>query len=119
MLARIILRLFINAVALWVAAWALRGIQLSGEFWEVLLVALVFGLVNALIRPVFLLLSLPLLILTLGLFTLAINAFMLMLTAVLTTSLEVAGFWTALWGSILISLVSFALSSLVGEPAKG
>ncbi len=115
MLGKVVIRLFINAVALWAAAEVVRGIELTGEFWGVLLVALLFGLVNALIRPVMLLLSLPLLILTLGLLTIVINALMLMLTAALTGNLNIAGFWPALWGSILISLVSFVLSAVIRE----
>ncbi len=111
----LIIRLFVNAVALWVAAQLVGGIDLPGEFWPVLLVAAVFGIVNALIRPVLILLSLPFLILTLGLFTLVINALMLMLTAALIAPLSVASFWSALLGSILISLVSFLFSVLLPE----
>jgi putative membrane protein len=111
----LIIRLFVNAVALWVAARLVNGIELAGEFWPILLVAAVFGLLNALIKPFVLLLSLPFLILTLGLFTLVVNALMLMLTAALVDALSVAGFWSALWGSILISLVSFLFSVLLPE----
>jgi putative membrane protein len=111
----LIIRLFVNAVALWVAARLVGGIDLVGEFWPILLVAAVFGIVNALIRPVMLLLSLPLLILTLGLFTLVVNALMLMLTAWLVDALTVAGFWPALWGSLLISIVSFLFSILLPD----
>ncbi len=111
----LIIRLFVNAVALWVAARLVSGIELSGEFGPVLLVAAVFGLVNALIKPLVLILSLPFVILTLGLFTLVINALMLMLTAALTGSFTVSGFWAALWGSILISLVSLLFSLVLPD----
>lgn len=111
----LIIRLFVNAVALWVAAQLVGGIELAGEFAPVLLVAAVFGLLNALIKPLLLLLSLPFLILTLGLFTLVVNALMLMLTASLVDALQISGFWAALWGSILISLVSFLFSVLLPE----
>lgn len=114
----LIIRLFVNAVALWVAAQLVGGIELSGEFGPVLLVAAVFGLVNALIKPFVLLLSLPFLILTLGLFTIIVNALMLMLTAALLDALTVTGFLPALWGSILISVVSFLFSILLPEPKK-
>lgn len=114
----LIIRLFVNAVALWVAARLVGGIELTGEFWSILLVAAVFGLVNALIRPVMLLLSLPLLVLTLGLFTLVVNALMLMLTAALVDALAVEGFWAALLGSILISLVSFVFSVFLPESGE-
>lgn len=111
----LIIRLFVNAVALWVAAQLVGGIDLAGEFWPVLLVAAVFGTLNALIKPLVLLLSLPFLILTLGLFTMVVNALMLLLTAALVDALQISGFWPALWGSILISLVSFLFSVLLPE----
>ena len=112
----LIIRLFVNAVALWVAARLVSGIELSGEFGPVLLVAAVFGLVNALFRPLIMLLSIPFVILTLGLFTLVINGLMLMLTAALVGSLSVSGFLAALWGSLLISLVSLLFSLIL--PAR-
>ena len=111
----LIIRLFVNAVALWVAARLVSGIELSGEFGPVLLVAAVFGLVNALLRPLVMLLSIPFVILTLGLFTLVINALMLMLTAALVGSLSVRGFLAALWGSLLISLVSLLFSLILPD----
>lgn len=111
----LIVRLFINAVALWGAARLLDGIQLTGDFGGVLVVALIFGLLNALIRPVAMLLSLPFLLLTLGLFTLVINALMLWLTAGLTSYLTVSGFGSALLGSLVISVVSIVLSILLKE----
>lgn len=113
----LVIRLFINAVALWGAASLLSGIQLSDSFGGVLLVALIFGLVNALIKPVVTFLTLPLLLLTLGLLTLVINALMLWLTAALTRHLSVSGFWSALWGALVISAVSYVLSVLLREEA--
>lgn len=109
------LRLLINAAALWAAGHFVAGIQLSSNTLDVLLVALVFGFVNALIKPLVKLLTLPALLLTLGLFTLVINAGMLLLTAALTSSLTVFGFWPAFWGSIIISLVSWLLSGLLDD----
>lgn len=111
----LVIRLFVNAIALWVAAQLVDGMELSGEFWSVVLVAAVFGLVNALIRPVMLLLSLPLLVLTLGLFTLVVNALVLLLTAALVGALTVEGFWAALLGSLLISVVSFLFSVVLPD----
>jgi putative membrane protein len=113
----LIIRLFVNAVALWVAARLVTGIELAGEFWPVLLVAAVFGLVNALIKPLALLLSFPVVVLTLGLFTIVVNALMLMLTAALVDALTVSGFWASLLGSLLISLVSFLFSVLLPDKA--
>lgn len=112
----LIIRLFVNAVALWVAAQLVGGIQLTTEFWPMLLVAAVFGLVNALIKPVLLLLSLPVMVLTLGIFIFVVNALMLMLTGwLLDPLISVDGFWPALLGSVLISIVSFLFSLFLPE----
>lgn len=111
----LIIRILVNAVALWVAARLVTGISLTTEFWPMLGVAVVFGLLNALIKPIAMILSLPFLILTLGLFTLVINALMLMLTAALLAALDVSGFWAAFWGAILISLVSLLFSMVLPD----
>lgn len=111
----LLIRLAVNAVALWIAAWVVGGIDLSSGFWSILLVAIVFGVVNALIKPLATLLSIPAIILTLGLFTLVVNAAMLGLTAALTDSLDIDGFWSALLGAIVISLVSWALSMFLPD----
>ena len=111
----LVIRLFVNAVALWVAAQLVGGIDLTEEFWPLLLVAAIFGIINALIKPLALLLSFPFLVLTLGLFTLVINGFMLWLTSALTDALHVAGFVPALLGGILISLVTFVFSLILPE----
>jgi putative membrane protein len=85
----------------------------------VLGVALVFGLVNALIRPLLSLLTCPLIILTLGLFTLVINAAMLLLTSALSGAVGLAfvvdGFWPAFWGALIVSIVSFVVTLLIRE----
>lgn len=111
----LIIRLFVNAVALWIAARLVGGIDLTEAFWPLLLVAAIFGLVNALLKPLVLLFSLPFVILTLGLFTLVINALMLWLTSAVTDALHVAGFLPALLGGILISVVSFVFSMVLPE----
>ena len=111
----LIIRLFVNAVALWVAARFVGGIELAGEFGPVLLVAAVFGLVNALIKPLVVLFSLPFVVLTLGLFTIVINALMLMLTGWLVGALSVSGFGSALLGSLVISLVSLVFSIVLPD----
>lgn len=109
------LRVAVNAVALWVAARIVGGISLTESVGSVLFVAAVFGLVNGLIRPVVMFLSLPALLLSLGLFTLVVNTAMLGLTAWLTDSLAIDGFWSAFLGAIIISLVSWALSSFLPD----
>ena len=118
----ILLRLVINAVALLVTAWIIPGIHLGAagphptkhDWTTLLIVALIFGVVNALIRPIIFLLSLPLEILTLGLFTFVINAFMLLLTSWIAQGMglgfRVDGFLPALLGALIISVVSFVLS---------
>ncbi len=111
----IIFRILINAAALWVAARLLDDITLSDDWVQVLIVAVVFGLVNALIRPVVKLLTFPLTILTLGLFTLVVNAAMLQLTDWLTDGLNVVGFWTSVLGGIIISVVSWGLSIVLPD----
>ena len=110
-----VIRLFVNAVALWVAARLVSGIHLTEAFWPIVFVAAVFGIVNALIKPIALFFSLPFLFLTLGLFTLVINALMLLLTDALVNALDVDGFWAALWGSIVISIVSILFSMILPE----
>jgi putative membrane protein len=113
-----LIRLLVNALALAAAAWLLDGIQMSGELFDVLLVALVFGLLNAVLKPILLFFSIPLLVVTLGLFALVVNAVMLMITARLLDDFAVAGFWTAVLGSIVISLVTMILGSALKDGKK-
>jgi putative membrane protein len=113
-----LLRLLINAAALWIAIQLVDGIEHRGSWSSLLIVALVFGVLNASIRPLLKLLSLPVIILTLGLFIFAINALMLMLTGWISGLLDlgfyVAGFWDAFVGGLIISVVSFVLSLFTG-----
>jgi putative membrane protein len=113
-----------NAGALAVAVWLLDKITLTGDstgkkIGTLILVALIFGLVNFLVKPLVKLLSLPLLILTLGLFTLVVNALMLLLTSWLADqvdlSFHVEGFWTAVLGGLIISVVSWALNVVLPD----
>jgi len=113
----ILIRLIVNAVALWAAASWIDGIHLEGTVGQVILLAFIFGLVNAIIKPIVKFLAFPLIILTLGLLTLVINALMLMLTAAMTDILKVDGFIPALLGSIVISLVSLVLSHFLDKKA--
>lgn len=110
-----IVRLFANALALWAAAELLDGVQLAGGFTDVLWVALVFGLVNAFIKPLIKLLAFPIVFLTLGLFTLVINAGLLLLTDRLTEAFQVDGFGTAFIGALIISVVSTILSGMLKD----
>ena len=116
---RFLLRLLINAAALWVAVKIVPGITYEGGWGPFLGVALVFGLVNAFIRPVVKLLTLPILFLTLGLFALVINGLMLWLTSSFATALglqfHVEGCWTAILGALVVSIVSALLSMLLPD----
>ena len=115
----VLLRLLINAAALWVATRLVSGITYTGDGVSLLGVALVFGVLNVLIKPVLFLISLPFVILTLGLFTLVLNALMLLLTASVSDALglgfAVAGFEPALKGALVVTIVSFGLSLFVSD----
>ena len=114
-----LLRLLINAAALWVAIRIVPGVSYQGQWPSLMFVALVFGVLNASVRPLLKLFTFPLLILTLGLFTLVINAFMLMLTSWVSNLLDlgfhVTGFWAAFWGALVVSMVSLLLSLFVND----
>ena len=119
-----LVRVVVEAVALAVAAWLFEGIRVTGadrgqQVVTLLVVAVIFGLVNAVIAPVVKLLSLPFIILTLGLLLLVINAFMLLLTSRIAEALDlgfhVDGFWTAVWGSVVISVVAWVVNGLLTD----
>jgi putative membrane protein len=116
---KLLMRLLVNAVALSVAAWLLAGIKISGtstsrKIVTLLVVAAIFGLVNALVKPLATILSLPFIILTLGLLIFVINALMLLLTSWISDGLgvpfEVDGFGTALIGALIITVVSWLVN---------
>lgn len=109
----LLLRLAVNAAALWAAALLVDGVHLSGNPVDVIIVAVVFGLVNTFIRPVVMLLSLPALLLTIGLFTFVVNAGMLGLAAGLSSGLAIDGPVSALLGGLVVTVVSFGLNLLV------
>lgn len=122
---RFIVRVLISGVALWFAEILLSGMNIVGadttlgEIGIILLVALVFGIVNAIVKPIVRVVSIPLYILTLGLFTLVVNALMLLLTAWITEQtswgLRIDSFGTAVIGALIVSVVSFVLSVVVGN----
>jgi putative membrane protein len=115
---KFLLRLLATAAALWVAVFLVPGITYTGGILGLLGVALVFGLVNAFIRPALQAMTCPLVVLTLGLFVFILNAFLLWLTALLSQALGlqfyVVGFWSALVGAVLIAVVSTVLNLFVG-----
>jgi len=112
-----LVRLAISAFALWVAQQLVSGIQIDG-IGTLLLAALLLGLVNAVVRPVLVILTFPLTILTLGLFLFVVNAAMLGLVAALLPNMHITGFGAALLGSIVISVVSWAASAWIGPSGR-
>lgn len=113
-----ILQTLINAAALYVAVLIVPNILFTGEWWKLVLVAFIFGLINTFVRPILRIVTLPISIMTLGLFLIVINALMLLLTGLISTELNlgfrVADFVAAFLGSIVISLVGFVLSLVIG-----
>ena len=117
---RLLLHWGFNAIALWVAAYFITGLDFTGDLLHLILVAAVFGLVNSLLRPLLIVLTCPLIVLTLGLFTLVINALMLLVTGWLSArwdlGFSVAGFWPAFWGGLVVGIVSLVLSMVFPGP---
>ena len=122
---KLIVWLVVNAAALGVAVWLFSGISLTadttgGRIVSLLVVGAIFGVVTSVVRPIVNLLSLPLIVLTLGLFLLVTNALMLLLTSKLADTLglgfHVDGFWTAVFGALVISIASMIVESLLPDP---
>ena len=117
---RWLVRLAINALALYAATQFVPGIAYEGEWFNIFVVALMFGVLNTIVRPILKLFSIPLLIVTIGLFIFVINALMLWLTGALSEAFglgfRVDGFVAAFLGAIVVGFVSFVLSFLVPEP---
>ncbi len=118
-----LLRLVANMAALAVATWVFSGISLTGsdttsKVLTLLVVALIFGVLNAILKPIFQVVSIPLVLLTLGLFLIVINALMLLLTSwlagLLSVGWQVDGFWTAVGGAIVVSIVSLIVNGILG-----
>ena len=119
-MAKLVIRWFINFLALFAAAWLVKGITVEdGAGWTVFaLMAIILGLVNAVLRPLLKLLTCPLILLTLGLFSLVINGFTLWLSSWIAVNwfhvrFYVSGFWPAFWGALVVSFVSLILSVIL------
>jgi putative membrane protein len=126
-MTNLLIRLLANAVAVAAASWLVAGITLEGATTArravtLLIVAAIFGLVNAVVKPVVKLLSLPFIVLTLGLLLIVINALMLLLTSWITDKLDVQfhvdGFWPALLGALVITVVGMLLNAVLPEDAE-
>ncbi|HEV8306472.1 MAG TPA: phage holin family protein [Methylomirabilota bacterium] len=109
-----LVRVLVNALAIYLAAAVVPGIEIRSPL-VALGAGLVLGLVNAVIRPILLILTLPFMLVTLGLFLFVLNAFCLWLTSVLVKGFEVHGFWAALFGALLVSVVSWLLTTFVSD----
>jgi putative membrane protein len=121
---RFVLRVLVSAAALGVATWAVSGIELlAGSGWTrvgtLLAVAVIFGLVNATLKPLIKVIGCAFYVLTLGFAALVVNGLLLWLTSViagdLTLPFHVTGFWPAFWGAIIVGLVSWLLNLLIGD----
>ncbi len=108
------LRWLILTLAVLLTAYVMDGIHVSG-FLSAFFAAAVLGILNALFRPILLILTLPINILTLGLFTFLINAALLKMASAIIPGFEVTGFWTAVFGSLMISIISWLMTSLVND----
>ena len=113
-----IIQILINAAALYAAVYVVPGIDFVGEWWKLLLVALAFSLLNTYVRPILRILTLPITVITLGIFLLVINAVMLLVTSAISTQLglgfTVADFGAAFLGAIVVAIVGWILSMVIG-----
>ena len=113
-----LIQILVNMAALWVAVQVIDGISFTGEWWKLLLVAIVFSLLNTYLRPILRILSIPLTIITFGIFLLVINALMLLLTSAVSDALNldfaVDGFGAAFLGAIVVAIVGLVLSLVIG-----
>lgn len=119
---RFLVRLAVTAASLWVAVRLVPGIAYQGDWLPFLGLALVFGVVNAVVRPVLYALTCPIVLLTLGLFVFVLNGLMLMITAAVAGALGIGftvnGLVSAILGALVVGIVSTVLSVFVGEPRK-
>lgn len=111
---RFFLRLLLNGLAIMVAAWFVPGVRLAGVVPAILAGALL-GLVNALVRPILLLLTFPFTLLTLGLFIFIVNAICFALTAALVPGFDLSGFFAAFFGALVVTIVSWVLNALLAD----
>jgi len=113
----IFIRWLILTASIIITSYLLDGISVSG-FFSAFFAAAILGILNAFFRPILIILTLPINIMTMGLFTFVINAILLMMASGLISGFEVRGFWSAVFGSLLISLVSWLLTSFINEHGR-
>jgi putative membrane protein len=115
---RFLLKLLLNGVALIVADWLIDGLHLA-DVTTAIIAGVILGLVNALVKPVLFILTLPFTLITLGLFLFVLNAICLALAARLVPGFEIDGWWPAFWGALIVTVVSWLLNGLIpGEENK-
>jgi putative membrane protein len=112
-----LIRVLVNAAAIWLATEIVPGIE-ARSATTVIVAALVLGLVNAVVRPVLLVLTLPLTLVTLGLFLFVLNAICLWLTSAVVAGFAVRGFWPAFWGALIVSALSWAVNGFVSDRGR-
>ncbi len=116
-MSRLLIRWIVLTVAVLIAAYTVDGIAVSG-FFSALCAAALLGILNAVLRPILVLLTLPITVLSFGFFLLVINAVLLSLVSSVIRGFDVQGFWPAVFGSILISAVNWALNALLARSAR-
>jgi len=112
-----LMRLAISAIGLWLATVLVPGVQMDSG-WTLIFAALWLGIVNALVRPIVLLLTFPITLVTLGFFILVVNAAMFALVASLLSGFHLSGFWAALFGALVVSITSWLGSSFIGPRGR-
>jgi putative membrane protein len=112
-----LIRIVVNALAIWLATEIVPGIE-ARSATTVLAAALVLGVINAIVRPILLVLTLPLTLVTLGLFLFVLNALCLWLTSAIVPGLDVRGFWPAFWGALLVSALSWTVNGFVSDRGR-
>ncbi|MGZ4199830.1 MAG: phage holin family protein [Thermoleophilia bacterium] len=118
MLQRLVIRWAFNVVALFVAAWLLSGVAYGNDWWTLFLAAIVFTVVNAFIKPILTVLSIPFIVVTLGIAYLLINVLMLYVTDWVVPDFEIKSFGAGLLAAIVVSLVNVLLQAVFGKPEK-
>jgi putative membrane protein len=115
---RFLARVLLNALAIGVAAWLVPGVQLTGP-GPAIVAGILLGLVNALVRPILILLTLPFTLVTLGFFLFVVNAICFALTAALVPGFDLSGFFAAFFGALVVTLVSWVVSALITDARNG
>ena len=114
-MSKLLVRWVGNVVALFVAAWILSGISYGNQWWTLFIAAAVFTLINAWVKPILTVLSIPFIVVTLGLFYFLINVFMLYLTDWLVPDFEIRSFWWGVLGAIIVSFVNWLMSMVLPD----